>query len=126
MEVSRLSCKRGVDISMRIHPDHAKVWALPCMATDRTKCQAASKVGKPLVNCAKHCPCSEGETGSLCNFRQQQSCFNTSDTPDDEQRACPIQTARHAHSQVTLQDSICNERLERAIFSLSIVTLPML
>ena len=49
MEVSRLSCKRGVDISMRIHPDHTKVWALPCVTTDRTKCQAGSTVGKSLV-----------------------------------------------------------------------------
>lgn len=49
MEVSRLSCKRGVDISMCIHPDDTKVRALPCMATDRTKCQARSTVAKSLV-----------------------------------------------------------------------------
>lgn len=49
MEVSRLSCKRGVDISMRIHPDHTKVWALSRVATDRTNCQAGSTAAKSLV-----------------------------------------------------------------------------
>lgn len=42
MEASRLSCERRVDIGMCIHPDHSEVWALPCVATDRTKRQAGS------------------------------------------------------------------------------------
>lgn len=49
MEASRLSCERGVDISMCVHPDDTKVWALPRVATDRTKRQAASTVAKYLL-----------------------------------------------------------------------------
>lgn len=49
MEASRLSCERRVDIGMCIHPDHSEVWALPCVATDRTKRQAGSTEAKSLV-----------------------------------------------------------------------------
>jgi len=76
MEVSRLSCKRGVDVSMRIHPDHTKVWALPRVATDRTKCQAGSTAAKQLVTIFSFRTTTR-TIGSLRNFRQRHCHVST-------------------------------------------------
>lgn len=83
MEASRLSCERCVDVSMCIHPDHSEVWALPCMATDRTKCQAGSTVTKSLVTISP----SEQLQGQR-GVSQLQSAvslhFHTSDISDNK------------------------------------------
>lgn len=100
MEVSRLSCKRSVNISMCIHPDHTEMWALSCVATDGAKCQAASTVAKSLLNCAKHCPCScsEGEIGSLQIQTASLSCFNILNTPVMN-KGCVLYNYWHATSK---------------------------
>lgn len=87
MEASRLSCERRVDVSMCIHPDHSEVWALPGVATDRTKCQAGSAVAKSLVTISPskqlqgQWEASAASVSRVITFPRSDICDNKGSTP---------------------------------------------
>lgn len=83
MEASGLSCERCVDISMCIHPDHSEVWALPCMATDRTKCQAGSTATKsPSEQLQRQWAVSRLQSATLLHLQALDMRDNKGSIPD--------------------------------------------